>query len=117
MQLPLKTQCTADMPVATAERARAFSRSCSRVRLLRRFRRHQSAMHMQVGGLLCDGLGDGVLIEPEAPLAFSLDALRVASFGLLQVWRVLFVYAHALAHAYVYLQMYMRKCNVCCMVV
>jgi len=38
----------------------------------------------QVGGLLCDGLGDGVLIEPQEEDAFSLESLRSASFGLLQ---------------------------------
>ena len=38
----------------------------------------------QVGGLLCDGLGDGVLIEPLASDAFRLGDLRTASFGLLQ---------------------------------
>ena len=36
----------------------------------------------EIGGLLCDGLGDGVLIEyPQEDLSF----LRVMSFGLLQV--------------------------------
>lgn len=35
----------------------------------------------EIGGLLCDGLGDGVLIEyPQEDLSF----LRVMSFGLLQ---------------------------------
>jgi len=38
----------------------------------------------QVGGLLCDGLGDGVLVEPQAAAAFPLDYLRTTSFGLLQ---------------------------------
>jgi len=41
-------------------------------------------MGAQVGGLLCDGLGDGVLIEPTSLSSFSLDTLRTASFGLLQ---------------------------------
>ena len=36
----------------------------------------------EIGGLLCDGLGDGVLVEyPQQDLSF----LRVMSFGLLQV--------------------------------
>ena len=35
----------------------------------------------QAGGLLCDGLGDGVLIEHPG---VSLDYLRTTSFGLLQ---------------------------------
>ena len=35
----------------------------------------------EIGALLCDGLGDGVLVEcPSADLAF----LRTTSFGLLQ---------------------------------
>lgn len=38
----------------------------------------------QVGGLLCDGLGDGVMVEPIVPGAFALDFLRTTSFGLLQ---------------------------------
>jgi len=38
----------------------------------------------QVGGLLCDGLGDGVLVEP--PEHFDVDPItvRTTSFGLLQ---------------------------------
>ena len=38
----------------------------------------------QVGGLLCDGLGDGVFIEPQEAGSFSLGDLRTVSFGLLQ---------------------------------
>ena len=38
----------------------------------------------QVGGLLCDGLGDGVMIEPDAGADFELNLLRTSSFGLLQ---------------------------------
>jgi len=39
----------------------------------------------QVGGLLCDGLGDGVMLEyPRAPAEATLDFLRTTSFGLLQ---------------------------------
>jgi len=38
----------------------------------------------QVGGLLCDGLGDGVLVEPQSGSDFSLGYLRTTSFGLLQ---------------------------------
>ena len=37
-----------------------------------------------MGGLLCDGLGDGVLVETADPDAINLEALRTASFGLLQ---------------------------------
>ena len=38
----------------------------------------------QVGGLLCDGLGDGVAVVPEADATFGTDFLRTTSFGLLQ---------------------------------
>jgi len=38
----------------------------------------------QVGGLLCDGLGDGVLVEPDADASFDLSLVRTSSFGLLQ---------------------------------
>lgn len=38
----------------------------------------------QVGGLLCDGLGDGVMVDPQEGSSFSLDYLRTTSFGLLQ---------------------------------
>ena len=38
----------------------------------------------QVGGLLCDGLGDGVAIAPAADAEFGTDMLRTTSFGLLQ---------------------------------
>ena len=39
----------------------------------------------EVGGLLVDGLGDGVLVEaPQLPTT-ELNFLRVMSFGLLQV--------------------------------
>ena len=38
----------------------------------------------QVGGLLCDGLGDGVVIFPEADADFGTGFLRTTSFGLLQ---------------------------------
>jgi len=38
----------------------------------------------QIGGLLCDGLGDGVMVEPQPAATFSLDYLRTTSFGLLQ---------------------------------
>jgi len=38
----------------------------------------------EIGGLLCDGLGDGVLVEPLEPDAFPLSTLRTTSFGLLQ---------------------------------
>jgi len=41
-------------------------------------------MGAQVGGLLCDGLGDGVLVEPQAEAEFGLSFLRTTSFGLLQ---------------------------------
>jgi len=41
-------------------------------------------MGTQVGGLLCDGLGDGVLVETEEADAIALEPLRTASFGLLQ---------------------------------
>jgi len=41
-------------------------------------------MGTQIGGLLCDGLGDGVLVEPMEAGAFEMDVLRTASFGLLQ---------------------------------
>ena len=37
-----------------------------------------------VGGLLCDGLGDGVAIVPQEGAAFGVDFLRTTSFGLLQ---------------------------------
>ena len=37
-----------------------------------------------VGGLLCDGLGDGVLITPQAGADFGTNFLRTTSFGLLQ---------------------------------
>ena len=40
----------------------------------------------QAGGLLCDGLGDGVMIEH--PVAATLDLLRRTSFGLLQGQRM-----------------------------
>jgi len=38
----------------------------------------------QVGGLLCDGLGDGVAIVPQASSDFGTNMLRTTSFGLLQ---------------------------------
>ena len=38
----------------------------------------------QVGGLLCDGLGDGVLVEPTDVKAFTTEQVRTSSFGLLQ---------------------------------
>jgi len=38
----------------------------------------------QVGGLLCDGLGDGVAIVPQEGASFGTDFLRTTSFGLLQ---------------------------------
>jgi len=38
----------------------------------------------QVGGLLCDGLGDGVLVQPQETGAFPMTTLRTTSFGLLQ---------------------------------
>ena len=38
----------------------------------------------QVGGLLCDGLGDGVLVEPQEGSDFGIEYLRTTSFGLLQ---------------------------------
>ena len=38
----------------------------------------------QVGGLLCDGLGDGVMIAPMADADFATNMLRTTSFGLLQ---------------------------------
>jgi len=38
----------------------------------------------QVGGLLCDGLGDGVLVQPQDATAFPMGTLRTTSFGLLQ---------------------------------
>ena len=41
-------------------------------------------MGVQLGGLLCDGLGDGVLIEPAPSATYPLETLRTASFGLLQ---------------------------------
>jgi len=41
-------------------------------------------MGLQIGGLLCDGLGDGVLVEPQPGHAFGLEYLRTTSFGLLQ---------------------------------
>jgi len=41
-------------------------------------------MGTEVGGLLCDGLGDGVLVEPTEADAFPLSTLRTTSFGLLQ---------------------------------
>ena len=34
--------------------------------------------------MLCDGLGDGVLVDPQDGTDFSLDYLRTTSFGLLQ---------------------------------
>ena len=37
-----------------------------------------------MGGLLCDGLGDGVLLEPQAGADFDLEMMRTTSFGLLQ---------------------------------
>ena len=37
-----------------------------------------------MGGLLCDGLGDGVLLEPKAGADFDLEMMRTTSFGLLQ---------------------------------
>ena len=44
----------------------------------------------EIGGLLVDGLGDGVLVEaPQLPTT-ELNFLRTMSFGLLQV-RVLSV--------------------------
>ena len=41
-------------------------------------------MGTQVGGLLVDGLGDGVLVVPAGEEDFSVDYLRTTSFGLLQ---------------------------------
>jgi len=41
-------------------------------------------MGTEVGGLLVDGLGDGVLVEPQTPGSFELSMLRTVSFGLLQ---------------------------------
>jgi len=41
-------------------------------------------MGAQVGGLLCDGLGDGVLVAPVAGADFGTKMLRTTSFGLLQ---------------------------------
>jgi (E)-4-hydroxy-3-methylbut-2-enyl-diphosphate synthase len=41
-------------------------------------------MGASVGGLLCDGLGDGVLVEPEVAASFETELLRRTSFGLLQ---------------------------------
>ena len=41
-------------------------------------------MGTEVGGLLVDGLGDGVLVEPQTPGSFELNMLRTVSFGLLQ---------------------------------
>jgi len=41
-------------------------------------------MGTQVGGLLCDGLGDGILVEPQASGSFDTELLRRTSFGLLQ---------------------------------
>ena len=41
-------------------------------------------MGTQVGGLLCDGLGDGVLVSPLPEATFTTDLLRTTSFGLLQ---------------------------------
>jgi len=38
----------------------------------------------QVGGLLCDGLGDGVMVQPQEGADFTVDYLRTTSFGLLQ---------------------------------
>ena len=38
----------------------------------------------QVGGLLCDGLGDGVAIAPQDAASFETGTLRTTSFGLLQ---------------------------------
>ena len=39
----------------------------------------------EIGGLLVDGLGDGVLVEAPALPSEELDFLRNMSFGLLQV--------------------------------
>ena len=44
----------------------------------------QPSRRAQVGGLLCDGLGDGVLLEPQAGADFDLEMMRTTSFGLLQ---------------------------------
>ena len=44
----------------------------------------QRSRRAQVGGLLCDGLGDGVLLEPQAGADFDLEMMRTTSFGLLQ---------------------------------
>jgi len=41
-------------------------------------------MGLQIGGLLCDGLGDGVVVIPQAGADFGLEYLRTTSFGLLQ---------------------------------
>jgi len=38
----------------------------------------------QVGGLLCDGLGDGVSVMPQPEADFGVGMLRTTSFGLLQ---------------------------------
>lgn len=38
----------------------------------------------QVGGLLCDGLGDGVLVEPQPGADLDPSFVRTTSFGLLQ---------------------------------
>ena len=39
---------------------------------------------LQVGGLLCDGLGNGVLVEPDEGATFEPNLVRTTSFGLLQ---------------------------------
>merc|ERR1719389_553326 len=38
----------------------------------------------QAGGLLCDGLGNGILVEPDEDAAFDATLVRTTSFGLLQ---------------------------------
>ena len=38
----------------------------------------------QAGGLLCDGLGNGVLVEPDEGATFDASLVRTTSFGLLQ---------------------------------
>jgi len=45
-------------------------------------------MGMTLGSLLTDGLGDGVLVEPEAAGAFTMGYMRTASFSLLQGCRM-----------------------------
>jgi len=38
----------------------------------------------QAGGLLCDGLGNGILVEPDEGATFEASLVRTTSFGLLQ---------------------------------